>query len=275
MHPALLAIGIATCLAATLQRAGAADEGAGVGAAPPAKSEATPLHDPGELELHELQTADGTVLQYALILPEPLDPTKAYPAVLALPPGDQTAGMVAACLASFGGRRAGERGWIVVSPVAPNGQVFFQGSERLIPELLDMLQSRYRIEGGKFHIAGASNGGISAFKVAIENPQRFHSLTAFPGHPPSSQDVQHVGRLRHLRVQMFVGQNEDRKWIKLAHRTHHNLKQANVEASLTILPNEGHVLSSMSGDPLLDLLETMRPPQPSDETVPPKSRSRP
>ena len=40
----------------------------------------------------------------------------------------------------------------------------------------------YKIDDGKFHIAGPSNGGIAALHVAAANPDYFLSVTAFPGY---------------------------------------------------------------------------------------------
>ena len=46
------------------------------------------------------------------------------------------------------------RGWVVVSPAAPNGQLFFQGAEALVPELLDWIETWVTPESGRFHIVG-------------------------------------------------------------------------------------------------------------------------
>ncbi len=39
-------------------------------------------------------------------------------------------------------------------------------------------------EGGKGHLAGVSYGGLSAYRVITEYPDRFLSLTVLPGVPP-------------------------------------------------------------------------------------------
>jgi poly(3-hydroxybutyrate) depolymerase len=49
-----------------------------------------------------------------------------------------------------------------------------------LPEFLKAILADYKIQDGKFHIAGPSNGGIAAFHVAAANPQYFLSVTAFP-----------------------------------------------------------------------------------------------
>jgi poly(3-hydroxybutyrate) depolymerase len=39
----------------------------------------------------------------------------------------------------------------------------------------------FKVDAGKFHIAGMSNGGLSAFYIASLHPQYFLSVTGFPG----------------------------------------------------------------------------------------------
>jgi poly(3-hydroxybutyrate) depolymerase len=41
----------------------------------------------------------------------------------------------------------------------------------------------YKIQAGRFHVAGVSNGGISAFTVAAAYPQQFWSVTSFSSLP--------------------------------------------------------------------------------------------
>ena len=78
---------------------------------------------------------------------------------------------------------------MVVSPVAPNGELYFEGSERLIPGFLDYVGMWVTAEGGGIHLSGISSGGISAFRVATQHPDRFRSLTVFPGFPRSDADM--------------------------------------------------------------------------------------
>jgi poly(3-hydroxybutyrate) depolymerase len=79
---------------------------------------------------------------------------------------------------------AERRGFIVVSPVAPTNNLFFErGADDIFPEFVDQILRDYKIEGGKLHIAGASNGGLSAFHIAAMYPQYFRSVTGFPGYP--------------------------------------------------------------------------------------------
>ena len=207
---------------------------------------------------NDLEMNDGTTVRYALVLPDGFDAAQTYPVFLALPPGPQKEGSVDWGLESFGGEAAARRGWIVVSPIAPAGRLYFRGSERYIPQLLDHIESQYRVEGGKFHVGGCSNGGRSAFRVALDYPERFHSVVTFPGYPPQMDDFDHLGRLQGMHVHMFVGEDENRVWIDGAQRAHETLNDLDISTHLTIVPGEGHVMESLKGDPVIVLLDEIR-----------------
>ena len=207
---------------------------------------------------HTLKMDDGTTIRYALVLPDDFDASKTYPAFLALPPGPQKEGSVDWGLESFGGEAAARRGWIVVSPIAPGGRLYFRGAEGYIPPLLDHLESQYHIEGGKFHVGGCSNGGRSAFRVALDYPERFHSVVTFPGYPPRESDFENLGRLQGMRIHLFVGEQENRAWIDGAQRAHETLDRLGISTHLTVFPGEGHVMESLKGDPVIVLLDEIR-----------------
>ena len=132
--------------------------------------------------LEKSMTAGDAKVQYKVVLPDGYDSAKAYPAILALGGGPQTMNTVDGVLQRNLRAEAEKRGYIVVAPAAPDGALFFDGGGRIFPEFLKKILADYRIEGGRFHIAGPSNGGIAAFHVAATNPQYFLSVTAFPGY---------------------------------------------------------------------------------------------
>ncbi len=83
----------------------------------------------------EMTMADGTVLEYGVVLPNGFVDGETYPLLLAFPPGPQTRSMVVAGN-GYWGAEAQARGWVVVSPVAPNETLFFQGSEQYLPRFI-------------------------------------------------------------------------------------------------------------------------------------------
>jgi hypothetical protein len=60
---------------------------------------------------------------------------KAYPGVLGFGGGSQTMNVVDRVIARNFRDEAEKRGYIVVVPAAPNDQLFFEGGERIFPEL--------------------------------------------------------------------------------------------------------------------------------------------
>src|SRR5216684_4313188 len=111
----------------------------------------------------------GTIVHYKVVLPNGYDPAKSYPGILAFGGGPQTMNTVDSVLTRNFRAEAEKRGYIVVAPAAPEGQLFFEDGARIFPEFLKMILAEYKIQDNKFHIAGPSNGGIASFHVAAAN----------------------------------------------------------------------------------------------------------
>ncbi|MEM7112449.1 MAG: hypothetical protein AAF614_08450 [Chloroflexota bacterium] len=207
--------------------------------------------EPESVTYHEMAVADGEeTIEYALVLPPDFDPDQTYPILLALPPGPQTRPMVDNGLRLYWQPGAFANGWIVVSPVAPGGIVFFRGSEDFLPEFLDNIAAMFPPEGGKFHVAGISNGGISAFRAAINMPDRFHSLVAVPGVPANKTDFDQLDLLTDIPIAMHVGGN-DTGWLERMEEAEAELDRLGGNASLIVAAGEGHVIQGLSGGALL------------------------
>ena len=169
---------------------------------------AQPVH----AELIEKTTqAGGRTVHYKVVLPNGYQPAKAYPGILVFGGGPQTMNVVDNVLNRNFRAEAEKRGYIVVAPAAPNGELFFDDGARIFPEFLKVILAEYRIQGGKFHIGGPSNGGIAAFHVAAANPQYFLSVTAFPGYmwQPSRGKLEAISQ---MCVFMYVGENDEYRW---------------------------------------------------------------
>jgi len=205
---------------------------------------------------HTLTTTTGMLLSYAIVAPDGYDAHKAYPVLLALPPGGQTRDVVEATLNTVWAATARARGWIVISPVAPNGMLFIDDAAPLIPELLDRIQADYKTEGGKVHLAGISNGGISAFRAIVDNPTRFGSLTVLPGFPYSDNETRKLSALKGIPVAMFVGEHDD--WLPVMQHTKATLDGLGVKSTLTIVPGDGHMLRSLTSATVFDVLDAFR-----------------
>jgi poly(3-hydroxybutyrate) depolymerase len=188
----------------------------------------------------------GTTVHYKVVLPNGYDPGKAYPAILALGGGPQTMNTVDGVLTRNFRGEAEKRGYIVIAPAAPDGQLFFEGGARIFPEFLKMVLADYKIEGGKFHIAGPSNGGIAAFHVAAANPQYFLSVTAFPGYmwEPSAAKLQAISK---MCVFMYVGEFDEYMWHGEMKNEAEFLRSKGTVARYTVEKGQPHRLDTLAG----------------------------
>src|SRR5579864_581410 len=191
------------------------------------------------------QVGDTTVV-YKVVLPNGYDPAKAYPAILAFGGGPQTMNTVDTILNRNFRAEAEKRGYIVVAPAAPDGDLFFEEGARIFPEFLKMILADYKIQDGKFHIAGVSNGGIAALHVAAANPQYFLSVTAFPGYMWESSPAK-LEAISKMCVFMYVGENDPYKWHSEMKKEVYFLRFKGTLARYSLEEGQPHRLETLAG----------------------------
>lgn len=226
--------------------------------------EADPIDDldsvaftPGQVS-HSAVVIDGTRFEYATLVPEGFDLGDTAPVLVALPPGNQNIELTLTLMAETYGRPALDNGWVVVSPAAPEGQLWVTGAETLMPEFLDWINGWVTPEGGKPHLIGVSNGGVSAFRIAGQQPEAFQSLTVFPGFPNSTADLDALAALGDIPIRMYVGER-DEVWRGAMEQTVELLAEQEADARLEIIANEGHFIQSLAdGVRLFEELEVLR-----------------
>ena len=196
--------------------------------------------------VEKTKQVSGTTVHYMTVLPDGYDPAKAYPAILALGGGPQNMNTVANILSRNFRAEAEKRGYIVVAPAAPDGDLFFEDGDRIFPDFLKMFLTDYKIQNGKFHIAGPSNGGIAAFHVAAANPQYFLSVTAFPGYmwEPSAAKLQAISK---MCVFMYVGENDPYMWHGEMKKEAEFLRSKGTLARYSVEKDQPHRLESLAG----------------------------
>jgi predicted peptidase len=141
---------------------------------------------------------------------------------------------------------AEKRGYIVIAPAAPNGELFFEGGDRIFPAFFKLILSAYKIEGGRFHIAGPSNGGIAALHVAATFPQYFRSATAFPGYVWEATPAK-LKALAQTCVFMFVGENDQYRWHDEMKREAEYLRSQGDIARYTVEKGQPHRMETLAG----------------------------
>jgi predicted esterase len=196
--------------------------------------------------LEKTKTAGGATVHYKVVLPDGYDPAKPHPGILALGGGPQTMNTVDSVLSRNLRAEAEKRGYIVIAPAAPDGQLFFEGGARIFPEFLKAILAEYRILDNKFHIAGPSNGGIAAFHIAAANPQYFLSVTAFPGYmwEPNAAKLQAISK---LCVFMYVGEFDEYMWHGEMKKEAELLRSKGTVARYTVEKGQPHRLETLAG----------------------------
>jgi poly(3-hydroxybutyrate) depolymerase len=196
--------------------------------------------------IEQTKKVDGTAVHYKVVLPDGYDSAKTYPAILAMGGGPQNMNTVDGILSRNFRAEAEKRGYIVIAPAAPDGELFFDAGDRIFPEFLDMMLKDYKIKDNKFHVAGPSNGGIASFHVAAENPQYFLSVTAFPGYmwQPSAARLQAIAK---MCVFMYVGEFDPYMWHNEMKKEAEYLRSKGTLARYTVEKDQPHRLETLAG----------------------------
>jgi predicted esterase len=196
--------------------------------------------------LEKSKQVGRVTVQYKVVLPAGYNAAKAYPGIIALGGGPQTMNTVDGVLNRNLRAEAEKRGYIVVAPAAPNGQLFFEEGAQIFPEFLKLILADYKIQDGKFHIAGPSNGGIAAFHVAALNPQYFLSVTAFPGYmwQPTTAKLQAIAK---MCVFMYVGEHDEYRWHDEMKEEADFLRSKGTVARYTVEKGQPHRLETLAG----------------------------
>ena len=140
---------------------------------------------------------------------------------------------------------AQRRGYIVVIPAAPGGRLFFEEGARVFPQFLGQLLGEYKIRDNKFHIAGMSNGGISAFYIAASYPRYFLSVTGFPGYLPDAT-AQRVAAIAKMCINMHVGEL-DSGWLEDMQQQASQFRASGMTVRMTVEKGQSHVIRTLTG----------------------------
>jgi len=196
--------------------------------------------------LEKTVRAAGATVRYKVVLPPAYDAAKFYPAVLVFGGGPQTMNTVDNTLTRTFRAEAEKRGYLVIAPAAPDGELFFEGGARIFPEFLKTVLADYKVQDGRFHIAGPSNGGIAAFHVAAANPQYFLSVTAFPGYmwQPSPAKLEAISKMCAF---FYVGELDEYRWHGEMEKEAEFLRARGTVARYTVEKGQPHRMATLEG----------------------------
>lgn len=212
---------------------------------------------PGGLAVGQV-LIEGKAIDYVTVVPQGFEIGDPAPVLLAFPPGGQGLDLTRSVMEGTYLDEAVARGWVVISPAAPDGVLFFDGSEASVPGLMDWIEGWVELEGGRFHVAGISNGGLSSFRVAGQNADRMQSLVVFPGFPRTESDRDALAALVEVPIRMFAGGN-DTGWVEPMGETKSALDALGADVTFETFPGEGHVVDSLrDGVRIFDELDALR-----------------
>jgi polyhydroxybutyrate depolymerase len=195
--------------------------------------------------LHQTTQVGALAVEYEVVLPEHYDAQRSYPTILAFGGGPQTMDVVGRMVEHTFRDQAEKRGYIVVMPAAPDGQLFFEGGARIFPAFLHQILSSYKVEGGKLMAAGASNGGISAFYIASLYPQYFRSITAFPGYLPEPTPAR-LAAISGMCLHMFVGENDELGFGMPMQQEEQEFRQRGFALTYSVEKGQPHRIATLS-----------------------------
>jgi predicted peptidase len=216
---------------------------------------------PAHAEVTErIMRVASTTVSYKLVLPNGYDAAKSYPAILVFGGGPQTMNTIEGALTRNFQVEAERRGYIVIGPAAPDGDLFFYDGDRIFPEFLGNIVAAHNVEGGKFHVAGPSNGGIAAMHVAAKHPEYFVSATAFPGYLWQPTEAK-LRKLEGICAYFYVGEHDEYRWHDEMRREAEYLRSRGSVAQFTEEKGQPHRIETLAGagaSRLFDGFETAR-----------------
>ncbi len=204
-------------------------------------------------------TVDGAQIDYVAVAPAGFEVGDTAPVLLAFPPGGQDIDTTRSVAEQTYLTEATERGWVVFSPASPvGGDLWFGESSRLVPAVMDWIETWVIPEGGSVHVAGVSNGGLSTFAAAALVPDRVQSLLTFPGFPRDQAARAALPELADVPVRMFVGET-DTSWAEPMQETADVLDELGGDITFEIVPGEGHIIGALrDGVRIFDELDAVR-----------------
>ncbi len=132
-----------------------------------------------------------------------------------------------------------QRGWMVAVPISPDNRSFRGSSNNAkVVQLIDELQKREDIAGGKVLLAGVSNGGLSALEIARRNPENYFGVAAVPA---LSNAGTNNDALDGFPIYLRIGGADGLDWAARFEETVHSLTEAGVELDAAIIDGAPHM----------------------------------
>lgn len=123
---------------------------------------------------------------------------------------------------------------LVVSPQNPSLTQFWD-DQKLI-RLLDEIEGSHRVDPNRVYLSGLSRGGYGAWRLAIQNPDRFAALIPISGGGP----LPYVNKIKAVPTWVFHGGQDPVIPLSESERMVDALREAGGNVQLTVYPESGH-----------------------------------
>ncbi len=123
--------------------------------------------------------------------------------------------------------------FIVVSPQCPEDMFW---NTKLLSELLDEIQSKYRVDKNRVYATGLSLGGHGTWSLAISEPNRFAAIAPVCGWSDTSK----ANIIAHIPIWVFHGAKDIVVSVKASEDMVNALKNYGSDIKLTIYPEANH-----------------------------------
>lgn len=144
---------------------------------------------------------------------------------------------------------------IVVSPLNPDAKGFWD--EDRLARFLDQLETEIEFDPHRIYLAGMSRGGYGAYRLAMENPDRFAAMVVLCAAAPTP----YAGWLGNLPIWLIHGEKDPVIPVDESIRMERAIQKKGGEVKLSIHPDAQHDVwtRTFSGEAVVDwLLEHKR-----------------
>lgn len=187
----------------------------------------------------------GQKISYAIQLPRDFDANKTYP--VAIGPSEAASNDDQ----SYYWRGIKDtKGWILLDfPI-------YEGKKEGVSVFLDYINANYNVEGNKFHTICFSANSAGIFRLVMNMPEYFHSITGMAGNP-GTRDENQLKKLKGVQVRFVVG-DKDTYWMNAAKDRHTKLLNTGVNSEIEIIKDGRHVLTNLIGEGTLTRMDKLR-----------------
>lgn len=192
-----------------------------------------------EEQIRIQKSQGGKALKYLLYLPEGFDDsnTTNYPLVLFLHGGGEGGDDIQK-VKKNGPPKLIQGGtqfpFILVAPQNPSETQFWDDQQLI--QLLNEVQAELPVDERRIYLTGLSRGAFGAWRLAIQNPNRFAALVPICGGAP----LPYIKRIKHVPTWVFHGAKDPVIPISESQRLVDALKSAGSEVKFTIYPEAKH-----------------------------------